>query len=441
MGAVASRPAPAVRWTVTVLVLIVALSAGAALVHRSAIFVEGTTGVSLYNSGEPGLAYPHLQAAVRGTLLYARPCIDLGDMAVWAIDDGVFQRYYGIDDAWSLAKLAFLSYAEALRRQPGSAKAWAGMGELFKKVRTLRIKEGVLELDAIGEGAPPAYDEEDRLVIEAYRRAVRSEPNNYFYHAYLGDFFDERGFRTEALHSYARAVEIMPDLSWHYYLPRVNVPEDLYAATSEALQRALESNPGFPKDRIWQNMGDLAERGRNPDAAAEYYQRAAAIAADPSPYLQILGALYFTEKRYDEAEKVLRQALERGTLQPRMKTLAHTLLGRAAMIRGDYAAALEQLQRARWLNPSSAYVALDLARVYEAQKMYEKAEIEYQAALRLDPTRASAYSELINLYRKTRQITKAISLAQRLVEMFPENQIFKDQLTALRRELGRGGTG
>ena len=53
----------------------------------------------------------------------------------------------------------------------------------------------------------------------------------------------------------------------------------------------------------------------------------------------------------------------------------------------------------------------------------------------------AAYTALIDMYRRTRQITKAIDLARRLVEMFPDNPIFKDQLKALRREIGRPEAG
>jgi len=430
-----------VRFGATAAAVGISIIAGWLLWNRAAITAEALEGASLYNSGNPGDAYPRLLAAVRGTSFYARPCLDLGDMAVWAIDDGAFQHFYKIEDPRTLARLAFLSYAETLKRQPGSSKAWAGIAELFKKARILRVKEGTFDLDALDETAPSAYDEEDRLVIGAYQLAVRFEPNNYFYHAYLGDFYDERGFRAEALASYAKAIEVMPDLSWHYYLPKTDVPEDLYAAASGALNGALRTNTGFTKDRIWQNMGDLAERGHDPASALQYYRRAADTAHDPSPYLYLLGSLYFTEKRYDEAEPILTESLSRGTLQPRVKGLSLTLLGRCAMLRKDNRKAVDYLKQARWISPHVSYIAVDLGRAYEQLGQFDKAEPEYLTAIRLDPSRASVYTALIDMYRRTRQINKAIPLAERLVRMFPDDPIFKTQLRALNRELGREEAG
>jgi lipopolysaccharide biosynthesis regulator YciM len=51
------------------------------------------------------------------------------------------------------------------------------------------------------------------------------------------------------------------------------------------------------------------------------------------------------------------------------------------------------------------------------------------------------YSPLINMYRRTRQLSKAIPLAERLVELFPDNQVFRAQVESLYRELGRPDAG
>lgn len=440
-GSPAGLPAAAVRWGVTAAALATALLAAFLLYQRAAIASAASIGASLYNSGEPGLAYPYLVDAAGRTWLQARPCLDLGDLAVWTIDDGVFQHFYRFDDARTLVRLAFVSYVEALKRQPGSSKAWAGLAELFKKERILRVKEGTLNLDTLDEARAAEYEEEDRLVIEAYRRAVRFEPNNYFLHAFLGDYYDERGFRKEALASYARSIEIMPDLSWHYYLPKKDVPEDLYNAARRALELAIETNPLYPKDRIWQSAADLAERGEDPDAAIAAFRRAIAAAPDPSPYLQMLGALLFELKRYDEAEKTLQESLVRDTLQPRTKGTAYALLGRCAMLRNDNKAAVDYLKQARWLSPSVSYISIELGHAYEALGMLDKAEAEYQAAIRIEPARASVYTALIDMYRRTHQINKAITLARKLVEMFPDNEIFKDQLRSLNHEMGRPEAG
>jgi tetratricopeptide (TPR) repeat protein len=409
--------------------------------HRANVASIAASGAALYNAGQPGLAYPYLTRAVRRTSLQAKPCLDLGDLAVWTIDDGVFQHFYHFDDPRTLVRLAFLSYVEALDRQPGSSKAWAGLADLFKKERILRIKTGTIDLDALEAVRAAGLEEEDKLVIEAYRRAIRFEPNNYFYQAYLGDYYDERGLRKEALASYGKAIEIMPDLSWHYYIPEKDVPADLYQAARQALENATVSNPLYPRHLVWLNLALLAERNGDFDSAVGYYRKAISAAPDPSAYLQMLGARLFEMKRYDDAESTLKEALALDTLQPRTKGTIYATLGRCAMIRNDNRAAVEYLKQARWLNPSGTYINIELAQAYEALGMLDRAEAEYEAAIRIDPDRAGAYTALIDMYRRTHQINRAISLARKLIEMYPDSEIFKEQLRSLNRELGRPEAG
>lgn len=437
-----AEPAAApLRWGVTLGALLVALLSGAWLYGMASTYRAGSGGAAMYAQGRTAEAYPFLREAFEGTRMQVRPCLEIGDLAVWAIDDGLFQSYYRIEDARALARLAFLAYVEALDRQPTSSRAWAGLAELFKKIRVLNLKEGIVDLDALERETEPGYEREDRLVIAAYRRALLLEPNNYFYHAWLGDFYDERGFRGEAMGSYARAIEIMPDLSWHYYLPRTGLEPDLFEAARSGLEKALDEEGSYPRDRILQNLGDLAERHGDRPAAAEYYRRAAGAAADPSPYLLMLGNLHFIEKRYDQAVEALEGALERESLLPEKQGLAHTLLGRCARFRGELEASARHLQRARWLNPKAAYVAVDLGRTFEELGEQGLAEIEYRNAIQIDPSRSSGYTALIDMYRRTHQIHKAIPLAEKLVEMFPGQRVFQDQLRRLEEEGGRPGSG
>jgi len=440
-GTGSGLPPAGTRWTVTGGALAVSVLAAFLLHVRAGVAASAAAGAELYNGGQPGLAYPYLTQAVARTSLHAKPCLDLGDLAVWTIDDGVFQHFYHFDEARTLVRLAFLSYVEALKRQPGSSKAWAGLADLFKKERILRIKEGTIDLDTLEQEPAGDLEEEDRLVVEAYRRAIRFEPNNYFYQAYLGDFYDERGFRGEALASYGKAIEIMPDLSWHYYVPEKEIPADLYEAARLALGRAVDSNPLFPKDRIWLNLAALAERNGDFDTAISNYRKAIAAAADPSAYLQMLGARLFEMKRYEDAESALKDALARDTLQPKTMGTIYAILGRCAMIRNDNRSAVDYLKQARWLNPTGSYINIELAQAYEALGMLDKAETEYEAAIRLDPSRTSVYTSLIDMFRRTHQINRAITLAKKLLEMYPDNEIFKEQLRSLNREMGRPEAG
>ncbi len=440
-GGAPSRPSPTVRWMVTAAALLAALLGGWRFVARAAAVRGGTIGAALVEAGAAAEAYPLLLGAVEGWPRQAKPCVDLGDLAVWAIDDEGAREAIGVADPRSLARLAFLSYAEALDRQPGNAAAWAGMAELFRAARRLRLDEEPLDLDQIDDDRGLLL--EDRLAMASYSKALRFEPNNFFYHAYLGSLYEEAGLRREAVAAWARSVEIMPELSWHYYIPGEGLAEDLYAAARGALTSALETNPTVPRERILHNLGELAARAGDSGAALEAYRSAALEAGDPSLSLYLQGEVLFEERRCPEAEEVLLAAIGPGTLQSHTLALAHTLVARCRVLGGDLEAAVTHLERARWLNGEAWYIAADLAGAYERLGRLDNAEAEYRSAIRLAPGRASAYSALIGLYRKSRRIGKAIPLAEKLVELFPDDQVFRDQLESLQRDLGEpeaGGT-
>ncbi len=432
-GAVLS---PAARWATTASAIVVAALGGWFFVARAAAVRAGSEGAALFQEGATLEAFALLREAVDKAPLQSKPCVDLGDLAVSVIDDRAFQQAAGIAEPWSLARLAFLAYAEALDRQPGNPAAWAGMADLFKRARALGLAEGSFDLEHLGEEAGPLPAEEDRLAVASYLKAIRFEPNNFFHHAYLGSFYDDRGLRGEAVAAWARSVEIMPELSWHFYLPRERIPGDLFAAAREALSRSLETNPTVPPERILQNLGDLADRAGDTSFALQAYRRAAEEAKDPSLSLYLQGDLLFREKQCAGAEEALVAAIGPGTLQPNLLALAHTLAGRCRGMAGDAQGAVDHLERARRLNAGAWYIAADLGAAHEKMGHIRKAEAEYRAAIRLAPERASVYAALIGMYRRNREISKAIPLAEKLVDLFPEDQVFMDQLEALYRDLG-----
>ena len=83
-------------------------------------------------------------------------------------------------------------------------------------------------------------------------------------------------------------------------------------------------------------------------------------------------------------------------------------------------------------------IRLDLGRAYRALGDSEKAETEFRQALDLDPTQPQAYAQLIGLHSARKDYARAIPLARRLVEMFPDDPNLKSQLDVLYKEMGAG---
>ncbi len=139
----------------------------------------------------------------------------------------------------------------------------------------------------------------------------------------------------------------------------------------------------------------LQRHGRSPavlrDVAETYWENhdwdhalgvlqelAASAAADPRVFVN-MGRIYLTEQRTGEAEQAFRRALE---IQPGMAE-AHFGLGEVRRRRGDYRAALEQLQTAARLDPADPGTRYALAQVYQKLGKSGLAEQEMAAFQRL----------------------------------------------------------
>jgi tetratricopeptide (TPR) repeat protein len=416
------------------------------LAHRAVAYQRGVRGAALYAGGDPARAYPYLVNAARSTLLgslNAGPLMDLGDVATWAIDDPRFQEYHRELPPPAAARLAFVAYAKALRRRPSSSTAMAGMADLFRRVGNVRLREAgaVPRGSSISQGAA-GPSPEDRLVEACYRKALEMEPANYFWYAYLADFLVERGRRAEALPLYGSAIELMPDLGWHYYLGSTGpLPEDMFQTVEVGLQRALRTNVVFRPERIESNIGYLHERQRDYDGALAHYRRAIELAADPSPFLYQAAIAFGFQGRNDEAVEYYRLALKRGTLSHRLEEATLTQLGRLLLRRGDARGAMDFLVRARDLEPASYAARLELGKAYRLAGEPKKAEAEFNQAIGLEPAQSQAYTLLIDLHRLNGDFARAIPLARRLVEMYPDDPNFKAQLDGLYRQMGASPPG
>lgn len=412
------------------------------LAQRAVLYQRSVRGAGLNAAGDPVRAFPYLvRAAGAGVLdrLNAAPLLELGDVATRALDDPVFRKYHPELTPAAAARLAFASYAEALQRRPTSSTALAGMADLVRKGANLRLfgeSAAVPTVTEVLEGEP--IPSADRLVEAAYRRAIEMEPANYFWYAYLADFHRERGRQEMALPLYEKAIELMPDLGWHYYLGASGpLAPELFDTARRGLERALATNPVALPEKIESNLGDLYARQRDYDGALQHYRRAVELAPDPSKYLYQAANVLGMQGRPDEAVTYFRRAMARETLGERRTIGALSWLGRLYLERGAHREAAEALSRARALQPGSYAIRVDLGRAWQGLGETERAESEYRQAISLDPTQQRAYALLIGMYRAEGDFAKAIPLARRLAEMYPEDTKVKALLDALYGEMGK----
>ncbi|HKO22002.1 MAG TPA: tetratricopeptide repeat protein, partial [Candidatus Eisenbacteria bacterium] len=188
------------------------------------------------------------------------------------------------------------------------------------------------------------------------------------------------GKTAEALDLFSRAQRLDPNgFKPHYYiasaLERMNEPD----SAAVEYQTALRINPKYVEALT--GYGKLLRKqGKKEEGTAKLD---AAVKQDPkdAPALYALGTAYLEDKKYDDAERIMRK----GTLlkQGRALFLAGTAL--ALEGKGELKQAEELFIRARETDPNNLRVRLDFGGFYDRKKIPVLAAPEYAQAILLDP--------------------------------------------------------
>lgn len=130
-----------------------------------------------------------------------------------------------------------------------------------------------------------------------------------------------------------------------------------------------------------------------------------AVATSPSAPLahRNLGAMYFLDRRYTEAEEEFISALE---LSPR-EQMVHNNLGVIYELRGEIERAEEFYQREIKINPLYDNVYYNLGLMYASQERFGLATAHWKKAIELNPRNLMAYKYLAYYYVKSNQTEAA----------------------------------
>lgn len=200
--------------------------------------------------------------------------------------------------------------------------------------------------DMIKQGVSLMREGKTAEALELFSRAQRLDPNGYKPHYFIASALERLGEPDSAQVEYQTALRINP--------------------------KYVEALTGYGKL--------LRKQGKKDEGTAKLE---AAVKEDPkdAPALYALGTSYLEDKRFDDAERIMRK----GTLlkQGRALFLAGTAL--ALEGKGQTKEAEELFIRARETDPKNLRVRLDLGGFYERKKIPVLAAPEYAEAINLEP--------------------------------------------------------
>lgn len=212
-------------------------------------------------------------------------------------------------------------------------------------------------------------------------------------------------------------------------LPADNLPADVAAALSRATDEyvnAQELNADRPEAYL--NLGLLYARQNHLDQAEAELKNALSLEPGFAPASVNLADLYRAQNRDDEGERVLKDALIQS---PKDASLEHAL-GLLMVREKRGAQALDMLGAAARNDPGNArYVYVYAVALNDAGQTGAAIET-LEAAVKKHPYDIDSLSALVNFLQQSGSPAQALTYAQRLSELEPDNPQVLQMLKELR---------
>ncbi len=182
----------------------------------------------------------------------------------------------------------------------------------------------------------------------------------------------------DARKTFAQMFSVPPDSAMAYLmLGKMLIRRRLEDQAAPAIETALKLDPRLPMAHF--HLGEIDLFKKDPQTAVGEFQKELVI--NPSVWLVYwrLGDAYVQLEKYDEAEKVLKQAMWLNEAS----SGSYILLGQIALKRNDPALAAGFLERALRLDPQNFFVHYFLAKAYKGLGRKTEADQQFEISKKL----------------------------------------------------------
>lgn len=222
-----------------------------------------------------------------------------------------------------------------------------------------------------------------------WRQVVDLAPGHVVGWFQLGESLSASGDKVGAQQAYERALEIRPDfVEASVGLGFVLGEAKQFPAALGALDRALRLSPANLQARV--NRGVILVAMQRPEEAISEFKRAAAQHPESPMPLMRLGEFLADQKSHDAAAQAYSDALKRETnnaaLQHRV-ALELSLAGRTNEAEAQFKQIVAQV-------PNSVLARMDYGVALARQSRFQEASVQFEEALRLQPTNTQAQTYL-----------------------------------------------
>lgn len=325
---------------------------------------------------------------------------------------------------------AIQAFESALKRSPHHKTAKQNLNQLYRQKAFNALKRR-------------AFDE----ATTYFQKAIRLDPENATTYRIMGDGYALASEFAQAITYYQKSLDIAPNdaetqknlaLTYTNYGVKLRNGGEWDAAI-RAYRDALALQPTYQIakanliDALSQKANTQRQSGHADDAIKTYLELQK-LQPDDTTIASLIGELYLLKGHdYPMAISAFHKVY---TTQPTDKQAKQNLIAayqqyaKTLRNRRNYAAALEQLQKATALFPDDINLRLNLSQAYQHVGKYEQASAELEWILARSPNHKSAKIELVNLqvrrgntlmnqrkYAAALAVFEAIPAAEKTIDM------------------------
>ncbi|MEL6821335.1 MAG: tetratricopeptide repeat protein, partial [Calditrichota bacterium] len=391
--------------------------------HEEALFFLGESNTLMQNFGHATTAFEKLYAIkpyhplYRGKLerLYEK----IGDINKLVVLKEATVETYGLshESAYQLLTL----YMRANRF--GSAR------ELLERILEIE-SDKALHWSVYGNVLE--VEQDSIAAVAAYRRSLDIEPLNNKTQQQLFMLLMDNNNTRDVIRHFSELVKKNPvNHQARLFLSEGYFSQSRFDEAVEVLQPTLKIKRY--RASAHQLLGRIAVSRNQPQEAMIHFRALTELEPDNRQAWELLGVFHLQLDDSEKAADVLGKAAERFPADARLLSLYGNALQRS----GRYRDGLEPLQRARFLDPDDLNTVLTLGLVYENLEMFSDLDSLYTRALDRWPHNALLLNNYsYSLVDRGIELQKALDLAQRAIELEPDNGAYLDTIGWIYYHLG-----
>ncbi len=227
-----------------------------------------------------------------------------------------------------------------------------------------------------------AADGKIEKAIDAYRAALRQQPDSLEGHEKLGNLYYGLKRYDDALKSYQKATLLgTKNADVYYNLGQIHEKRNNLDEAVVSYKQAIERYPAFADARL--RLADIRIQRGNPQDAIEQLTAYLKVRPDDAEVHVRLARLYGKQKSFNQAEQSYLQVLR--------------------------------------LKPDHGDVHREIAGIYRTKGVYDKALSHYKKALAAQPADTESRNAIIAIYVKDKKYDDLMDLLKEAVRTAPED--------------------